>query len=61
LRISAKTSALFHQRQQLRFGLTNSPHAAIQYAELNKTLRKALAADLHAHNLRILEQAIATN
>uniref|UniRef100_A0A914USY1 Reverse transcriptase domain-containing protein n=1 Tax=Plectus sambesii TaxID=2011161 RepID=A0A914USY1_9BILA len=31
------------------------------YAKLNKTLRKALAADLHAHHLRILEQAVAAN
>uniref|UniRef100_A0A914XL01 Reverse transcriptase domain-containing protein n=1 Tax=Plectus sambesii TaxID=2011161 RepID=A0A914XL01_9BILA len=52
---------LFHRRRQLHFGLANTPHAAIQYAELNKTLRKALAADLHAHHLRILEQAVAAN
>uniref|UniRef100_A0A914WLJ8 Endonuclease/exonuclease/phosphatase domain-containing protein n=1 Tax=Plectus sambesii TaxID=2011161 RepID=A0A914WLJ8_9BILA len=60
-RISATTRALFHRRRQLRFGLANSPHAAIQYAELNKTLRKALTADLHAHHLCILEQAVAAN
>uniref|UniRef100_A0A914XRF7 Endonuclease/exonuclease/phosphatase domain-containing protein n=1 Tax=Plectus sambesii TaxID=2011161 RepID=A0A914XRF7_9BILA len=60
-RISATTRTLFHRRRQLRFGLANTPHAAIQYAELNKTLRKALAADLHAHHLRILEQAVAAN
>uniref|UniRef100_A0A914XHK9 Reverse transcriptase domain-containing protein n=1 Tax=Plectus sambesii TaxID=2011161 RepID=A0A914XHK9_9BILA len=60
-RISATNRALFHRRRQLRFGLANTPHAAIQYAELNKTLRKALATDLHAHHLHILEQAVAAN
>uniref|UniRef100_A0A914XHY4 Uncharacterized protein n=1 Tax=Plectus sambesii TaxID=2011161 RepID=A0A914XHY4_9BILA len=59
--ISATTRVLFHQRRQLRFGLANSPHAAIQYAELNKTLRKALTADLQAHHLCIFEQAVAAN
>uniref|UniRef100_A0A914W977 Reverse transcriptase domain-containing protein n=1 Tax=Plectus sambesii TaxID=2011161 RepID=A0A914W977_9BILA len=60
-RISATTRTLFHRRRQLRFGLANTPHAAIQYAKLNKTLRKALAADLNAHHLCILEQAVAAN
>uniref|UniRef100_A0A914X562 Reverse transcriptase n=1 Tax=Plectus sambesii TaxID=2011161 RepID=A0A914X562_9BILA len=60
-RISATTRTLFHRRRQLFFGLANTPHAAIQYAKLNKTLRKALAADLHAHHLHTLEQAVAAN
>ena len=60
-RISTATKQLFQQRRQLRFGLTNTPHATVQYAELCKSLRRALTADLHAHYLCILERAVATN